>query len=65
MKLHAQMYLVAGIGMIVALLNGQLVEGGAHLLITWPWDIVIKLSALLAIGAYFVETVDILRSKDQ
>ena len=59
MKLHAQMYLVAAVGIVLSMANGQLVDNGAHLLITSPWDSIIKLSSLLAIAGWFVEALDI------
>jgi len=63
MKLHVKMYLIAAIGFFIAMFNGQLIDGGRHLLIISPWNKIIILSAILAIAAWFVEGVDIWRSK--
>lgn len=57
MKLHAQMYIVGGLGIVLSMLSGTLQDG--HLVISAPWDAVIKLSALLCIAAWFVEGFDI------
>ena len=60
-QLHAQMYLGAGVFMVIAMANGTLQDG--NLVMAGPWSVLIKLGALLAIAGWVVEALHIVRRK--